>query len=55
MERGRYMLIYNDWYVSRFKSHTLARNYAKSWCNSKGDHYVIVDTQQDCVIFEWKN
>lgn len=53
MEKERYILIYMDRFVHRFKWLIQAKRYAESCCRGIGGHYIIVDTQRDDVVDEW--
>lgn len=53
MEKERYLLIYMDRYVYRFKWLTQAQRYAVSCCRGIDGHYIIVDTERDDVVGEW--
>lgn len=53
MEKGRFLLIYMDRNVYRFKYLTQAKRYAICNCRDPYNYYVIVDLEKDEVILKW--
>lgn len=53
MEKERFMLIYMDEYVYRFKCLSEAQRYAICNCRNAYGFYVIVDLERDEVVVSW--
>lgn len=50
MEKGKYMLIYKDETVYRFKNLKKAQRYARCLCHHNYEFYIIIDTEKDEVL-----
>lgn len=53
MKKDRYMLIHMDRKVRRFKNQEEAECYALCHCRGNYEFYIIVDTQEDEVVYRW--
>lgn len=53
MKKDRFMLIHMDKNVHRFKWLSEAMRYAIINCRGNYEFYIIVDTQNDEVVYKW--
>ena len=53
MVKARYILIHKDKYVYRFNQIDDAKDYGMKHCRGSYEFYIIVDTEEDQVVYSW--